>query len=312
MKAEQLDEILACLPKGRTKFYYFRDRYCLDLLAWYLGGGKTVAEIKRSPYARLLRKPLLRDLCARIGGGLVTPPWLMSAWPARPLAFLLTLGRWGESRPCWRTWHQMSRPGVNLVLQLNFSGMHDRRYLKLIRPIEDHPFEFYLHPINTEGRRTLAWSRLDVSLELGEALIEEIQCDWIGYALYARLRECEDGQRQLCGEPVGADEVSLDRYRRQVLAPYVGIWDEAMLTAALWFLRQELGIRRVYYHTFESGNRIKGLTDRRPPRSLYTALPRRFCFRQTSAPPALLATVRNRPLRRMIRQGGLRWFVLEI
>ena len=312
MKAEQVDEILACLPKGRTKFYYFRDRYCLELLAWFVGPGKTVAEIKRSPYARLLRKPLLQSLCARIGGGLVTPPWLMSAWPARPLAFLLTLGRWGEPKSRWRSWEQTSRPGVNLVLQLNFSGMHDQRYRKLIRPLEDHPFEFYLHPINTDGRRTLAWSRLDVSLELGEALIEELQCDWIGYALCASVQERDGGQRHLCGEPVGADEVSLDRYRRQVLAPYVRIWDEAMLAAALWFLRQELGIRRVYYHTFESGNQLKGLRDRRPPRSLYAALPRRFCFRQTSEPPALLAMARNRLLRRMIRRGQLRWFVLDL
>ena len=32
MKQSQLDEIIACLPKEKTCFYYHRDRYVLYLL----------------------------------------------------------------------------------------------------------------------------------------------------------------------------------------------------------------------------------------------------------------------------------------
>jgi len=314
MRPEQIQEIIECLPKGRTKFYYFRDRYCLDLLSWFLGEGKTVAEVKRSRYARLLRKPSLRKLCARLPDGKLTRDRLLSAWPPRPYAFLLTLGRWGETASNWRTWWQMSRPGANLVLQMNFSEMHNQRYRKLIQPREGHPFECSVHPVHTDGRLSLGWARLDVDLDAGEALIEEIQNDWIRDALAAAVWQngAAGAERWIYGQAVGADRASLRRYQLEVIAPYAKIWDEALLLAALWFLREELGVRRVYYHTFRSGNLLKGIEWRKPPRSLYTTLPRRFCFEETAEPPRLLAAARCRPLRKRIRQGRFRWFLTEL
>jgi len=48
----------------------------------------------------------------------------------------------------------------------------------------------------------------------------------------------------------------------------------------------ELGISKVYYHTYESGNYFKGLPEySRPPRSLYTKLPKRFGFKETQEKP---------------------------
>ena len=301
MDPPQVTEIIECLPKGRTKFHYFRDRYALDLLRWFVGRGKTVAEVKRSRYARLLAKPRVRALCARLPDGRVTPEHLLNAWAPRPLVFLLTLGRWGSRGHAWRTWYQVSRPGENLVLQLNFSGMHNRRYERLMRSTiewwEGHPFLCTYHPVNDDGRLTLAWARLDVDLDGGEALVEEIQNDWIREAF-------------ACWRSI--DERPLARYRREVLAPYVRVWDEAMLAATLWFLREELGVRRIFYHTFESGNRLKHISGRRPPRSLYTELPRRFCFEETADMPRLLACTRHRRLRKELRRGTLRWFLLEL
>ena len=39
----------------------------------------------------------------------------------------------------------------------------------------DDPF----HPVASGGELTLAWSRIDLDLDRGEALVEEIQSDWV-------------------------------------------------------------------------------------------------------------------------------------
>ena len=74
-------------------------------------------------------------------------------------------------------------------------------------------------------------------------------------------------------------------YYETVLAPHVRTWAEATLCATLWVLRERLGIEAVWFHTFE-GSRLKGDCD--PPRSLYTDLPRKFCFGKTREAPAFL------------------------
>ena len=68
------------------------------------------------------------------------------------------------------------------------------------------------------------------------------------------------------------DEVTVaqfSRYAEDVIDRHGRIWDEAMLSAAIWLLRQEIGVRRIFYHTFDSGNILKGLHKDRchPPRS---------------------------------------------
>ncbi len=59
----------------------------------------------------------------------------------------------------------------------------------------------------------------------------------------------------------------------------------------MWFLRTELGIRRIFYHTFDSGVKLNRIAGTRPPRSLYTRLPSRFCFRETCVPPSFLIDI---------------------
>jgi hypothetical protein len=321
MKPQEVIEIIECLPKGRTLYHYFKDRYALQLLSWFVGEGRTVREVKTSPFARLLQRPTARDCIARLGGGRLTRLDLEGVWPARPEAFVLTLGTWGRRRVPrrWgRGYYQTSRPGVNLVLQMNFCNRHEQEYAKLAVEEGRRPFECFSHPIHQNGRRTLAWARLDLDLGAGEALIEEIQSDWVRDALYYRGLCDPSGPSAADVEPArygfGCGIRRLRRYLDRFCAQFLPIWDEAMLSAAIWFLRRELGVRRIFYHTFASGNVLKRIRWSHPPRSLYTRLPRRFCFRVVDTGPGFLAAQLRprRPRRRRRRPVDLRFFVLEL
>ncbi len=294
MEYNNANEILACLERERTRFYYGRDDYALQLLQYAVGDGARVEVIRKGPFARLLNKPPVRRLLAECGDGWLTRERLATYWEAGALPFLLTVGLWGGGE--WR-WNQTTRPGYNLVLRLNFVSGHDRRFRQLFAPYHWNGSLniYHAHPVLRQDERryyreTLAWARLDVDLENGEALIEEIQTDWIREAADAlrELPNCDTCTRRAtsarCRQVVGAR-----RYLEEVLAPYRAIWDEAMLSATLHFLREELGVKTIWYHTWESGNALKRINGRaQPPRSLYSRLPGRFCFAPSGQLPTLL------------------------
>lgn len=118
-------------------------------------------------------------------------------------------------------------------------------------------------------------------------MIEEIQTDWIREALWARrMAVLDSGPDYYWGSKLQNDWVV--RYVDSVLRQHEAIWDEAMLAATLWFLRKEIGIRTIFYHTHETGASLKKISHRLPPRSLYTKLPRRFCFIETQETPGFL------------------------
>lgn len=139
----------------------------------------------------------------------------------------------------------------------------------------------------------MAWARLDIDPEGGEALIEEVQSDWIRDANHAAAQALTS---LLAGElkrpswlgDVGCDALQLFRYVEYVLCNHRKIWDQAMLAASLWLLRERLGIRRIYMHTFESGSVLKKIAGRRPPRSIYEQVPRSFCFERVTGIPKFL------------------------
>lgn len=334
MHPDTVREIQGCLPTGKTPFHYFRDRYAALLLGWYVGKqGMPIHAIKRSAFSGLLAKTAIRTCIASCPDGILSADHMAACWPhPRDIeTYRLTLGEWGtedtsrdpEDDPGW---HQTSRPGMNLVLQLNFSSKHDRPYEALIRPQALHPFECIIHPIAPPSYRTLAWARIDLELERGEALIEEIQNDWVRRVQSKRrvLQSILGGdgapmpmpqsdpriRRALRG--ADTDPVRFERYTERVLKPHMRLWDEAMLAATLWFLREEIGTRRIYYHTFAGGNALKGLDDEPPPRSLYTTLPKRFCFRPTSMAPSFLDKVATKRLRPMRAQREPVFFVLDL
>lgn len=313
MDIDAYNEIMAYMPRERTLFHYCRDRYALQLLSYSAGDGVRVEQLRQGVFAPLLEKPVVRRLLAGRGDGQLDRQTLEATWPEAGETFLLTLGLWGGDS---RRWQQTSRPGYNLVLRLNFNQGHDSRYRELIAPQFWHPFRVYGHPLLLPGERsymreTLAWARIDVDLERGEALIEEVQSDWIKRA--ARMRGDLQRDGQLPRRPYwGPEPGSVREYLEQVLAPYREIWDQAMLSAAIGFIREELGLRRIWYHTWNGGCVLKRIPhEQAPPRSLYTRLPRRFCFRSSEQAPEFLGETRM--YRRTARRaGGIRWFRLEL
>ena len=323
MQEQDADEIIYCLPAGRTHFHYFRDRYALMLLSQFVGDALPIRDIKQSPYAKLLANPLVKPIVERQGGGVIGADMLSSVWPEQPECYLLTLGKWGadsRKKGWWRGYHQTSRRGTNLVLQLNFSRKHNKPYEDLIQSGDESPFAYSEHPIARRGFHTLAWARFDTDMENGEALIEEIQSDWVRLAARGHTTIetliLNEAQRQEVVQTefrgVELDPKRLDIYVKHVLSDHMGLWSEAMLSAAIWFLTAELGIKEIYYHDFESGNVMKGLSHSKPPRSLYTSLPKKFCFQSGFAPPEFLIAGNPKAFRAIMEREQVSFWKLPL
>ena len=307
MNLNDAKEIIDCLPKGKTRFYYFKDRYALLLLSLGVADQATKKEISRTRFAKLLHKQVVKEAIRRSRDSLLSPDTFNSYWPLNCECYFLSLGTWGSKRG---SWNQTSRPGYNLVLQLNFSSAHDEPYQRLIDPEDERPFSFYSHPIADGTLRTLAWARLDIDLHRGEALIEEIQTDWIRDALTAR-RQAQRVEDSLNFYGVEMNRDRLIRYVDSILRIHQQTWDEAMLAASIWFLRAELGVKTIFYHTHESGARLKRISHRLPPRSVYSKLPKQFCFLPTKDRPGFLPG-KARPSRANPRYDNALFSVLEL
>lgn len=290
-------EVVACLPRHRTLFYYYRDRYSIGLLQQLAHRPISVAELKRTPFASLAQKPRVKTVLATLGSERFTAAQIaLHDYDPEQTPFILTLGLWGSDHARdWR-YKQTSRRGYNLVLQLNFCNRHDQRYQRLnAQPTQ---FNYTGHPTAIH-RNTLAWARIDFDWRTGTALIEEIQSDWIREVVWlANAAQRRLGRVQDAALPTRLMGLScplhttLD-YCRFVLERYQPIWAEAMLWASLDFLRNELGLRRIYYHTMESGRLLKRMNGSLPPQSLYNELPRKFCFDKTDQAPEFVARERH-------------------
>lgn len=283
MKRAELKEILRYLPNYKVRFDYFKDRYALMLLSLATDGDVRKQQVKASPFAQLLDKAIVKELMAMSGGGTISANDFDWYWPGEIQCYYLTLGTWDGSA-C--SWNQTSRSGFNLVLQLNFTNQHNGVYRRLVDPACERPFEHNDHPVS-KTMHTLAWSRLDIDLDRGVALVEEVQTDWIREARWAYRIAQRDNPRFYWNRDLAKERVIT--YVEKVLKAYEATWDEAMLAATLWFLRREIGIREIFYHTPETGAAMKRIFySRLPPRSLYTRLPRKFCFKETGEAPAFI------------------------
>lgn len=310
MDLQQWEEIIACLPTDRTLFTYFKDQYAVYLLEQQLRDGRcSIKKLRASPLRKLLEKPLIKQVLRDCGDGELKEQQLWMLGVPDASQYVLTLGKWGEHFSY--RWGQTSRPGVNLVLQLNLPNQIDSVFQALMGcPISDiTPFS---HPYSDKRPATLAWARLDLDFRTGELLIEEIQSDLI--RIVARLK-----QRALASGPIdghychwGARRINREaaiRFCDDLLIRQKNLWAEAMLAASLWFAQKELGLHRIFYHTYETGCLVKNIHQRRPPRSLYTELPEQFCFTRTrQAPEFILA---NHQARRRIRKAAdAEWYLL--
>lgn len=297
MELIQLEEILSCLKGERTLFRYHRDIYALQLLRDYIGAGMKISELRQSPYAQLLHKPLVKSVLALAGKGLLKPnhlDWIQDEQAA--LNFVLTLDQWGTERNSQRHYHQLSRTGYQLVLQLNFANDHQQQYQQWIKYADCAEFSYWSHPVVKTGRyETLAWVRIDLDFTANQALIEEVQSDWV---------------RRVKSEYFQHYYPQLNEYRERVLKPYAQIWDEAALAAAIRLIRHDLGIKEIFYHSFETGNRMKGISDNLPPRSLYSDLPQKFAFKLTDEVPKFLQDLRHTQQILRKQKTGARWYKL--
>lgn len=299
MDRDSINFVRSALPEGRTVFREFPDRYAFMILAKVVGeSGRRISELKNSRYGALLRKPSIKTYLSCFGDGLVRAPDLRAVWPNPSEAFRLTLGTWPDldEKPSPR-WSQVTRWGWNLVLQLNLKVSHVRGLAERVprwQRMVEHPH----HPIASDGELTLAWARIDLDLETREALIEEIQSDWVRDAKWMAQRE-------------SADEEDWVGYVDGLLKPYTKRWPECILTAAIWFLTEEIGIDTLFYHTHETGKKLKHISGTAPPRSLYTDLPRKFCFEVTHNGPLFVRDTARRDLKESFTDPDTQWHVLD-
>jgi len=284
MKTQLLDEIIACLANEQKHWHYFSGAYASRLLAILLPKQAELHKVKQTRFKRLLDHKTVKPIIAQCGNGILERHHLETVWPHLPLPFVLSIGRWGGKQD--RAWHQTSRFGENLVLQLNLPLDSQRKFKQWIDPtghstLNGHwtPHPVQMRENNTRFRETLAWSRIDLDFKHNEALIEEIQSDSVRYVRNwsARYRACFCKRCQLRLQYVFWFE------------SYAKIWSEAMLFASIEFIKNELGINRIFMHTARSGWQVKKMDkDWHAPRSLYSDLPKRFAFKRTWAAPEFL------------------------
>lgn len=271
MKLDEVREVIACLPEERTLFSYFRNRYAFLLLARALRETPGLSSLRRSPFSQLLEKPAVKEALAVVDARQLDASWAENCWPTEGvLDFVLTVSHWGCPKDRW--YSQTSRRGYNLVLQLNLHAGAAARFAELVSDPED--YNFYGHPVlrRREGvfRLTLAWARLDLNFQTDEVLIEELQSDLVRVAEWRRRQHRDHSAVQ------------------SFLKPYKALWQEAMLTATLTFIWEELGLERVYFHEHRTGCALKRIDMAKPPRSLYEQLPRQFCMRRADRVPEFL------------------------
>ena len=300
MDSDTISLIKSALPQGRTVYYSFPDRHAFLLLENVIGdNGCSIADLKKSKLSPLLNKKPVKDILAELGSGKIYKEDLKKWWPEKPEAFRLTLGTWPEldQKPNI-SWNQITRHGWNIVLQLNFASAHKRR-LKEMVPDWNKPLRWNSHPIAKGDELTLAWSRIDLDFERGEALIEEIQSDWVRDARYMSTYWNTEHQE------------AWNDYFESVLKPETKKWSETMLTAALWFILNELGLKRVFYHTYETGSKMKNIDSKHPPKSLYTSLPDKFCFERTYNGPRFIRDSGDKKLWKKFTDPDTEWYMLD-
>jgi len=308
-------------------YSYFQDKYAIEVLRYYMKRfqaekGVKMNELKEEHYSSFLKKPALKTITSSLKNNMLREVDLLNYQPENQLPFWITFNHWGHFEKHRKdSYYQTTRPGFSFVLQLNFAEQHDMLYHKLLKPKPDnqkeeklyHPFRWNCHPVCQNNQLTLGWVRMDVDFKTGEILIEEIQNDWLRQVknIYNRLCQIEKkkGRKVMKNHwifrEIGGTKEDLKKYYEEVLQPYFKIWDEALLSAAIWFSVEELGIKDIFYHTYKSGCYLKNC---HPPRSIYTKLPKRFGFKSTNEAPLFIQNCQY--LKKALKKKELEWWRL--
>ena len=288
MKSQLLDEVIACLPSGKTHYRYFQGAYASRMLSMLMPEQAELHTIKQTRFKRFLEHKTIKPIVALSGNGVLERESINASWQEPSEPFLLSVSRWGGRGE--RDWYQTSRGGENLVLQLNLPAQHQRQFTRWINPLGGSSLNgtWSSHPVQTEVekpsfRETLAWSRIDLDFDTNEALIEEVQSDATRNVLRMAKRY------KACKCKRCADKLKYVRW----FEPYQKLWSEALLCATVEFINRELGLERIFMHTAKSGWRVKKMSKTwHAPRSLYSDLPKKFAFKQTFAAPEFLLQTR--------------------
>ncbi|PCJ51105.1 MAG: hypothetical protein COA74_01185 [Gammaproteobacteria bacterium] len=311
METHLLKEIIECLDDGRRILHYFKDKYALYLLESLFGDNDkiTIANIRASQFNKLLNKQVIKQITASCGDGFISREKLVELFLLDYESYVLTLSDWGEKNDY--SWVQTSRPGKNLVIQLNFTNEHDEFLSKQM--VDGDLFKYYAHPIH-EKKSSLAWARIDLDFNSGEALIEEIQSDWLRKVTFHQklaARVQSRGQDSYFYRGTHYSCKNMIAYSSSILNRYSKLWSETMLFSTIRFIKEELGLSKIFYHTVDTGRHLKNLVWSLPPRSIYTDLPNRFCFEKVSREPEFILSERKIKKRlKKITQSS--WFYLKI
>jgi hypothetical protein len=86
--------------------------------------------------------------------------------------------------------------------------------------------------------------------------------------------------------------------------------DQGDIVCSHLVFTQRIGNQSYFYNTWKTDCRMKGISERwAPPHSIYTDLPRRFCFKKTEEYPAMIYK-RARYVRRKWKNDTPYWFKL--
>lgn len=297
-------------------FPYFADRESAWLLSAQMRDTSRVSDIRGGPLGRFLNRPVLKPLVADCGGvlrvedveALADPGAAFDGADLSPagwkalgdvydrdwLDFELSFSRWPGEQECNCFWAQVSRPRQNLVVQLGFPSDQAALLAKTRSLASRKDFEYADHPVRLNGRPTLAWVRVDIEYDAREALIEEVQSDWLKFVGW-RVSTLARQQRVRSSR---AFRLLLE-YQAALTRRYAKLWPKAALLAAMSVLHDRLDIKRFWMHQPEGGVLLKGIKGRAPPRSLYTDLPRSFGMEPVRTMPEWLKTANRKNFRRM-------------
>lgn len=314
MKTQEINYIKYCLENSDKSISYFKDKYALQLLSHKFEDNSKLSDIRQSEYSKLLDKQVVKNLTQGFGNGLWNSNQANNYWPANQSYFSYELASWGEESK-WRKsgYFQVSRPEKNLVLQVLFGGNHNNKFNRILGANLQEHLTYKLHPVHAK-QNTMGWARMDIDLDRGEVLIEEIQNDWFRLlkGLKLQFEEIVAGRRQATDL---FEEVGMVRLQNYIdyIRPIMRIWDELVMSSVIEFIRQELGIKIIWYHTFDTGNNFKELNSysNKPPVSLYTKLPNKFCFQLNQEGPEMLRNCQY--LKKYFKKRNKNeWFLLEV
>ncbi|MBI1305740.1 MAG: hypothetical protein GC181_03890 [Bacteroidetes bacterium] len=307
MNIHDISWIRQCLDE-EFSYPYFKDKYAVELLHLNFGNQISVKEVKQSNFSRLIEKPVFRSVLKNAGNGCIDLDPLLNRWDEETYLHHLTTTVWGEHEKWGKSgYFQVSRPEPNLVLQVNLSREFDRLFVENVDDRSD--FNTSIHPSH-EKLNSVGWVRMDLSFETNEVLIEEVQSDWIRQV---RTRFHKIGILEAQGMLKSKPEIQKElRYLNRVRA-YLTFWDELLLSAAIHFIRKQLGFKTIWYHTNSSGAHYKLLRYSMPPVSVYSKLPEKFGFQKVKALPELFIRCKylGKLNRKAVRQE-LEMFKLEI